>query len=204
MRTAGRAAWNAALAALLGGAVFFGDRKLADFAHRTHGQAAVPLLVLLVLITVHLTWVVRRDDPALLMTLLGAIATAMLFVHISVLDSRALREHGLEQHARITRVQTKFNADNTDYQVYTLEALDGPPITGTATGTLGGSRRVGETVTVTTDPSGQVAPTLGGLPSAAEQLWMGRLDTALAVLLVPVLIGWTRERTRKHSGRQQD
>lgn len=203
MRTVGRAAWNAALAVLLGGVVFFGVRGLADFAHRTHNQSGVPLLVLFVLIAVYLTWVVRRDDPAMWMASLGAIAVAMLFVHIALLDARALREHGLEQHARITEVQTKLDTDNTDYQVYTLEALDGPPINETATGSLGGSRRVGEIVTVTTDPSGQVAPKLGRLPSAAMQVWMGRADTALAVLLVPVLIGWTRERAGKRPGRQR-
>ncbi|MGA5821505.1 hypothetical protein ACPC54_26990 [Kitasatospora sp. NPDC094028] len=203
MRTVGRAAWNAALAALLGGVVFFGVRTLADFAHRTRNQVGVPVLVLLVLTAVYLTWVVRRDDPARWMASLGAIATAMLFVHIALLDARALRDHGLEQHARIAKVQTKFNADNTDYQVYTLEALDGPPINGTATGDLGGSREVGEIVVVTTDPSGQVAPKLGKLPSAATQVWMGRVDTALAVLLVPALIGWAKERTRKRPGRQR-
>ncbi|MGW1179439.1 hypothetical protein ACWD4P_37655 [Kitasatospora sp. NPDC002543] len=203
MRTVGRAAWNAALAALLGGAVFFGVRRLADFAHRTHSQTAVPLLVLFVLMAVYLTWVVRRDDSAVWMASLGAVATVMLFIHITLLDTRALREHGLEQHARITGVQTKSNADNTDYQVYTLEALDGPPINETATGGLGGSKRVGEIVTVTTDPAGRVAPKLGRLPSAATQAWMGRVDTVLAVLLVPVLIGWTRERTRKRPGQQR-
>ncbi|MEU4587366.1 hypothetical protein AB0F92_35815 [Kitasatospora aureofaciens] len=126
----------------------------------------------------------------------------MLYVHISLLDTRALREHGLEQHSRITQVQTKFNADNSDYQVYTLEALDGPPINETAQG-HGGSGEAGTIITVTTDPSGQVAPKLGKLPSAATQLWLSRVDTALAVLLVPVLIGWTRKRTRECPGAQR-
>ncbi|MFI6115203.1 hypothetical protein [Kitasatospora sp. NPDC051164] len=202
MRTVGRAAWNTALAASLGAAVFFGTRELADLAHRTHGQVAVPTVTLLILLAVFLTWYMRRGKPPGWMLSLAAIATAMLFLHISLLDTRALREHGLEQHARITDVQTKFNADNTDYQVYTLEAMDGPPIKGTATGSLGGSKQVGEIVTVTTDPSGQVAPKLGKLPSAAMQLWMGRVDTVLALLLVPVLIGWTMERTKKRTGRQ--
>ncbi|MGW7445065.1 hypothetical protein [Kitasatospora sp. NPDC054795] len=201
MRTVGRAAWYTTLAALLGGAVFFGTRRLADFAHRTRLQVAVPLLVVLVLWAVFLTWWVRRDDPAAWMAALAALATGMLFLHISLLDTRSLRERGVEQHARIAKVTTKFNADDTSYQVYTLEALDGPPINGTATGSFGGSKEVGETVTVTTDPSGQVAPQLGKRPSAAKQLWMGRVDSALAVLLVPVLIGWTVERTKKRPAR---
>ncbi|MFJ9448365.1 hypothetical protein ACIRRH_42135 [Kitasatospora sp. NPDC101235] len=202
MRTVGRAAGYAALAALLGGAVFFAVRKLADGAHRNHVQEGVPLLVLLVVMAVYLTRMVRDHDIDGWIAALCAIATVMLYVHISLLDTRALREHGLEQHARITKVQTKFNADNTDYQVYTLEALDGPPINGTAEG-HGGSGGVGTIVTVTTDPSGQVAPKLGKLPSAATQLWLGRVDAALAVLLVPVLIGWARKRTRKCPGPQR-
>ncbi|MFI2612532.1 hypothetical protein [Kitasatospora sp. NPDC018619] len=203
MRTVGRAVRSAALAAVVGGGVFLGVRGLADFAHRTHNQVGVPVLVLLVLMAVYLPWVVRRDDPTVWMAVLGAVATVMLFVHIALLDTRALREHGLEQHARITKVQTKFNADNTDYQVYTLEALDGPPIDETATGSLGGSRRVGDVVTVTTDSTGRIAPKLGGLPSAATQAWLGRVDTALAVLVVAVLIGWTAERTGKRPGRRR-
>ncbi|MFF2149236.1 hypothetical protein [Kitasatospora sp. NPDC058190] len=201
MRTVGRAAWNTALAALLGGAVFFTIRKLADFAHRNHLQVGVPVLVVLVLWTVFLTWWVRRDDPAVWMVAVATLATGMLFLHIALLDTRSLRDHGLEQHARITRVTTEFNADDTSYQRYTLEALDGPPINGTAAGDLGGSKQVGDTVTVTTDPSGHVAPQLGKLPSAAKQLWMGRIDTAVAVLLVPALIGWAMERTKKRPAR---
>ncbi|MFJ9611514.1 hypothetical protein ACIRS1_34760 [Kitasatospora sp. NPDC101176] len=196
MRTVGRAAAYAASAALLGGGVVVVVRKLAGLAHRSQGQEGVPLLVLLVVMAVYITRMVRNHDIDGWIASLCAIATVMLYVHISLLDTRALREHGLEQHARITKVQTRFNADDSDYQVYTLEALDGPPIDRTAQG-RSGSGEVGTIITVTTDPSGQVAPKPGGLPSAATQLWLGRVDTALTVLLVPVLAGWTRKRIGK-------
>ncbi|MFJ5924395.1 hypothetical protein ACIQF6_17535 [Kitasatospora sp. NPDC092948] len=197
MRTLGRVAGNVALAALIWAAVLFAFRGLAELSYRASMQVAMPAIVITVLWIVFAAWSSSHKDPTGWMIVVAVLAVVMLIAHSYLLDVRALRDHGLLQHARITKVTTEFNADNTSYPRYTLEAIDGPPITGTVTAGSGSSYRVGDTVTVTTDPSGHVGTELGTLPSATAERWTRWVDTAAAALMIPALAGWAITRIRK-------
>ncbi|WP_035870117.1 hypothetical protein [Kitasatospora cheerisanensis] len=197
MRTAGRAVGTTVLGALLWAAVFFAVRGLAGFSYRHSLQIAMPATVIAALFILFAGWSASRQDPTGWMIVLAVLGVAMLIAHTHLLDVRALRDHGTEQHARITEVTTHFNADNTSYPRYTLEALDGPPINGTVDGGLTDSHRIGDTVTVITDPTGHVPPDLGTLPSATAQLWTTRADDAIAALMIFPAAGWALDRIRK-------
>ncbi|MGW4382275.1 hypothetical protein [Kitasatospora sp. NPDC004531] len=202
MRTAGRAVGYAVLAALLWAAVFFGVRELAGLSYRFGLQIVVPAVLISALFIALAAWPAARRDPTGWTVALAVLAVVMLFAHSHLLDVRALRDHGLEQHARVTRVTTEWDADNNSYPRLTLEALDGPPITDLVDGRLGSSYRVGQTVTVTTDPTGHVHTELGALPSTAHQRWTARVDTATGLLMAVPLTGWalSRTRTRRTTG----
>ncbi|MFI9787668.1 hypothetical protein ACIHEI_29805 [Kitasatospora sp. NPDC051984] len=197
MRMAGRAVWNSALAALIWAAVFFGLRGLAEYSYQQHLQAIVPTLVIIAMWIAFIAWVGSRDDPTGWLVIVAVLGTIMLVGHMHLLDVRALRDHGIEQHARVTRVTTEWDANNNSHQRYTLEALDGPPITATIDGGYGDYYDVGDTVTVTTDPTGHVGPQLGTTPSTGDERWTARIDTATAVLMGAPLTAWAVERTRK-------
>ncbi|WP_143200423.1 hypothetical protein [Kitasatospora sp. CB01950] len=198
MRTAGRAVGSVALAALIWAAAYFGIRELAAFSYRFSLQLVAPAVLITALVLLLAAWSSNRDDPTGWMVVLAVLAVVMLIAHGHLLDVRALRDHGLEQHARVTRVTTEFDANNSSYPRLTLEALDGPPLTGTVDGNLGSSFRVGQTVTVTTDPVGHVGPQLGTLPGAANQRWTIWIDDTTGALMVVPLTGWAIDRIRKH------
>ncbi|MFF2629537.1 hypothetical protein ACFVUN_27710 [Kitasatospora griseola] len=197
MRTVGRAVGNAALAALVWAAVVLAGRELAAFSYRFGAQIATPAVVISGLSILLAVWPASRKDPTGWMIVVASLAVVLLVAHTYLLDIRALRHHGIEQHARIAKVTTEFDANNNSYPRLSLEALDGPPISAAVDGNLGSSYRVGATVTVTTDPAGHVAPALGTLPSASRERWTSRVDTAAAALMVVPLTGWAIGRTRK-------